>query len=76
MEEGGRKKAEAEARAREAERRRVEREARLAERQRFNRALTKARTPGRDGRRKLGRESGLMLEKVKRLVGDGAAATK
>ena len=73
MEEGGRKKAEAEERAREAERRRKEREDRLAERQRFNRALAKARIPGRDGKRKLGRESGFMLEKVKRLVGDGAA---
>ena len=73
MEEGGRKKAEAEERAREAERRQKERENRLAERHRFNRALAKARIPGRDGKRKLGRESGLMLEKVKRLVGDSAA---
>ncbi|EMR67175.1 hypothetical protein UCREL1_5829 [Eutypa lata UCREL1] len=71
IEEGGRKKAEAEARAQEIERRKTEREQKLAQRQRFQRALTKARTPGRDGKRKLGRESGLMLEKVKRMVGEG-----
>ncbi|RYO91078.1 hypothetical protein DL766_003358 [Monosporascus sp. MC13-8B] len=70
IEEADRKRAEAEARAQEMERRRVERERKLAERQRFQRALANARTPGRDGKRKLGRESGLLLEKVKRMVGD------
>ncbi|KAI2621141.1 hypothetical protein GGR54DRAFT_639270 [Hypoxylon sp. NC1633] len=65
-----RKKAEAEARAKEIERRNEERSRKIAERERFRRAMAKARTPGRDGQRKLGRESGLLLEKVKRMVGD------
>ncbi|KAI1482407.1 hypothetical protein F4774DRAFT_371209 [Daldinia eschscholtzii] len=65
-----RKKAEVEARAQEIARRNAERERKIAERERFRKALAKARTPGRDGRRKLGRESGLLLEKVKKMVGD------
>ncbi|KAI1383144.1 uncharacterized protein F4822DRAFT_422286 [Hypoxylon trugodes] len=68
--DGERKKAEAEARAQEIARRNAERERKIAERERFRKALTKARTPGRDGQRKLGRESGLLLEKVKKIVGD------
>ncbi|KAI2617008.1 hypothetical protein GGS26DRAFT_577454 [Hypomontagnella submonticulosa] len=63
-----RKKAEAEARAQEIERRNAERSRKLEERERLRRALVKARTPGRDGKRKLGRESGFLLEKVKKLV--------
>ncbi|RYP71461.1 hypothetical protein DL771_004828 [Monosporascus sp. 5C6A] len=70
IEEADRKRVEAEAQAQEMKRRRVERERKLAERQRFQRALAKARTPGRDGKRKLGRESGLLLEKVRKMVGD------
>jgi hypothetical protein len=56
--------------AREAEvaRRAEERAARQAERERFRRAIKKARTPGRDGQRRLGRESGLLLEKVKKMT--------
>ncbi|KAI8960707.1 hypothetical protein F5Y11DRAFT_254453 [Daldinia sp. FL1419] len=65
-----RKKAEAEARAQEIARRNEERERKIAERERFRKALAKARTPGRDGQRKLGRESGLLLEKVKKIVGE------
>ncbi|KAI1758679.1 hypothetical protein GGR53DRAFT_216363 [Hypoxylon sp. FL1150] len=68
--EAERKKAEADARAREIEERNAERNRKLAERERFRKALAKARTPGRDGQRKLGRESGLLLEKVKKMVGD------
>ena len=30
--------------------------------------MAKARKPGRDGQRRLGRESGLLLEKVKKMV--------
>ncbi|KAL7628092.1 hypothetical protein AAE478_002289 [Parahypoxylon ruwenzoriense] len=63
-----RKKAEADARAQEIERRNTERDRKIAERERFRRAMAKARTPGRDGQRKLGRESGLLLEKVKKMV--------
>lgn len=68
--EAERKKAEADARAREIEERNAERNHKLAEREKFRRAMAKARTPGRDGQRKLGRESGLLLEKVKKMVGD------
>ncbi|OTB05481.1 hypothetical protein M426DRAFT_319744 [Hypoxylon sp. CI-4A] len=64
-----RKKAEADARAQEIERRNAERNRKLEERERFRKALTKARAPGRDGKRKLGRESGLLLEKARKLVG-------
>ncbi|KAI0012976.1 hypothetical protein F4779DRAFT_566444 [Xylariaceae sp. FL0662B] len=66
-----RKKAEAEARAQEITRRNEERNRKIAERERFRRAMVKARAPGRDGKRRLGRESGLLLEKVKKMVGEG-----
>ncbi|KAI1373688.1 hypothetical protein F4677DRAFT_448258 [Hypoxylon crocopeplum] len=65
-----RKKTEAEARTQEIARRNAERNSKIAERERLRRAMAKARTPGRDGQRKLGRESGLLLEKVKRMVGE------
>ncbi|UNI13428.1 hypothetical protein JDV02_000176 [Purpureocillium takamizusanense] len=61
-------RAEAEERAREAQRRREERERKLAERQRFKKAMAKTR--GRDGKKKLGRESTILLDKVKRLVSE------
>ncbi|KAI1345598.1 hypothetical protein F5Y01DRAFT_52415 [Xylaria sp. FL0043] len=64
-----RKKAEAAERAAEKERREAERRRRTEERERFRRAMAKARKPGRDGQRRLGRESGLLLEKVKKMVG-------
>lgn len=62
---------EAEARQKAREETENERQLRLAERERFRKAMTKARTGGRNGQRKLGRESKVLLEKVKRLVGDG-----
>lgn len=62
------KRAEAEERAKEAQRRREERERKLAERQRFKKAMAKTR--GRDGKKKLGRESTILLDKVKRLVSE------
>lgn len=65
-----RKRAEADARTQEFEKRNAERNGKIAERERFKKALAKARTPGRDGQRKLGRESGLLLEKVKKMVGN------
>ncbi|KAI1294283.1 hypothetical protein F5Y03DRAFT_373291 [Xylaria venustula] len=64
-----RKKAEAAERQAEKERRDAERQRKTDERERFRRAMAKARKPGRDGQRRLGRESGLLLEKVKRMVG-------
>jgi hypothetical protein len=64
-----RNKAEAAERAAERDRRDAERQRKNEERERFRRAVAKARKPGRDGQRRLGRESGLLLEKVKKLVG-------
>ncbi|KAI0477951.1 hypothetical protein F4859DRAFT_478227 [Xylaria cf. heliscus] len=64
-----RKKAEAADRAAEQARREAERQRKTEERERFRRAMAKARKPGRDGQRRLGRESGLLLEKVKMMVG-------
>ncbi|KAI9760270.1 MAG: Aspartate aminotransferase, cytoplasmic [Chaenotheca gracillima] len=65
-----------EARKVEAERRRAEYEAaqrqrteRIDERERFRRAMAKARQGGKNGQRKLGRESGVLLERVRRVVG-------
>lgn len=69
LEKAEQKRAEAEERAREMERRREERERRLAERERFKRAMAKTRD--KDGKKKLGRESTLLLDKVKRLVSEG-----
>lgn len=68
--EAERRQSAAAARNAEFERRDAERARRTADRERFNRALKKARTPGRDGQRRLGRESGLILEKIRRMAGD------
>ncbi|KAJ9666807.1 hypothetical protein H2201_002940 [Coniosporium apollinis] len=62
------RKAEAEARQAAREEAERQREAKLAERERFRKAMAKARGGG-DGKRKLGRESGVLLEKVRRVVG-------
>jgi len=64
-------KAEAAARREEWERREAEKKKKIEERERYRRAMAKARTPGRDGKRKLGRESTVLLERVKKLVGEG-----
>lgn len=63
------KKAEAEARQKEFERRDKERKEKIEERERFRKAMAKARTGGKNGQRKLGKESQVLLEKVKRMVG-------
>jgi hypothetical protein len=62
------KKAEAEARRVDFERREKERKEKTEERERFRKAMAKARTGGKNGQRKLGRESSILLEKVKRMV--------
>lgn len=62
------KKKEQDERKAEFERREKEKKAKLEERERFRRAMAKARTGGKNGQRKLGRESNVLLEKVKRLV--------
>ena len=63
------RKAEAEARRLEFERRDKERKQKIEERQRFRRVMAKARTGGKNGQRKLGKESKVLLEKVMRIVG-------
>lgn len=60
---------EAEERQQEWERRQAERAERMAEREKYKRAM--AKTVGRDGKKKLGRESHLLLDKVKRIMGEG-----
>lgn len=62
------KKAEAEARRLEFESRDKERKEKRAERDRFRKTMAKARTGGKNGQRKLGRESKVLLEKVRRIV--------
>ncbi|KAM0669281.1 hypothetical protein ACQRIT_004260 [Beauveria bassiana] len=59
-------RAEAARRGEERARRAEERQTRLAERDKFKRAM--AKTVGRDGKKKLGRESGILLDKVKKMV--------
>ncbi|KAF4973855.1 hypothetical protein FZEAL_9201 [Fusarium zealandicum] len=62
------KREEAEMRQREYQRRCEEREQKIADRQRFKKAM--AKTSDRDGKKKLGRESALLLDRVKRMVSD------
>ncbi|CAN8103147.1 unnamed protein product [Discula destructiva] len=80
LQEGAKKKAEAEARAAERQRREEERDRKAADRERVRKAMLKARgiKPGggdrgrfsgrQEGPRKLGRESKVLLEKVKMMV--------
>ncbi|KAF8863252.1 hypothetical protein BDZ45DRAFT_670556 [Acephala macrosclerotiorum] len=63
------KKAEAEARRLEFERRNQEKKEKIEERERFRKAIAKARTGGKNGQRKLGKESQVLLERVQRMVG-------
>jgi hypothetical protein len=64
------RKAEAEARRADFERRNKERNEKIEERERFRRQMAKARTGGKNGQRKLGRESTVLLERIKRMVGE------
>ncbi|GAB1318999.1 rRNA-processing protein FYV7 [Madurella fahalii] len=57
-------------RAAERARREQEKQQRLAERERYRRAMAKAKTPGRDGKRKVGREGKVLLERIKKMVGE------
>ncbi|KAK4995612.1 hypothetical protein LTR66_004615 [Elasticomyces elasticus] len=63
------RKEEAEVRRREREEAERQRQTKQEERERFRRAMAKARTGGRNGQRKLGRESTVLLERVKKIVG-------
>ncbi|KAI4137693.1 MAG: hypothetical protein LQ341_005028 [Variospora aurantia] len=59
-----------ELRRQEAEQARSERQRKNEERERFRKAMAKARTGGKNGQRKLGRESKVLLERVKNIVSD------
>jgi hypothetical protein len=67
--EAQRRKAEAEERRRAREEAERQRQAKLEEREKFRRAMAKARQGGVNGQRKLGRESKVLLERVKKMVG-------
>lgn len=67
--EADRRKREAEERREAREQANRERIQKLDERDRFRKAMAKARTGGRNGQRKLGRESQVLLERVQRMVG-------
>ena len=58
-----------ERRRKEVEEGNRQRQEKVAERERFRKAMAKARSGGRDGQRKLGRESKVLLEKVQRMLG-------
>lgn len=47
-----------------------QRQEKLEEREKFRKAMAKARIGGKNGQRKLGRESKVLLEKVKRIVSE------
>ncbi|KAF5018661.1 hypothetical protein F66182_9354 [Fusarium sp. NRRL 66182] len=68
LDKAAQRRKEAEERQQEFQRRRQEREQKIAERERFKRAMAKTRD--RNGNKKLGRESSLLLDKVKKLVAE------
>lgn len=63
-------KEEAERRRKAIEEANIQRQRKMEERERFRRAMAKARTGGKNGQRKLGRESKVLLEKVKRVMNE------
>ncbi|KAK3306978.1 uncharacterized protein B0T15DRAFT_528775 [Chaetomium strumarium] len=65
-----RAKKQAEERAAELARREQERQQRIAERERYRKMMAKAKTPGKDGKRKIGREGKVLLERVKKVMGE------
>lgn len=64
------RKEEAEERRRAREDAEVQRQQKIEDRERFRKAMAKARTGGKNGQRKLGRESKILLEKVQRMVSE------
>lgn len=64
------RKEENERRREEAEKARSERQRKIEERERFRKEMAKARTGGKNGQRKLGRESKVLLQRVKNLVAE------
>ena len=63
------KREEAEARQKVIVESKRQREEKLADRERIRKMTATARKPDRNGQRRLGRESKVLLERVKRLVG-------
>lgn len=70
QEQAQKRKAEAEERRKAREEAERQRQQKIDERERFRRSMAKARTGGPNGQRKLGRESNVLLEKVKKMVGE------
>ncbi|MCJ1431489.1 hypothetical protein MMC27_000842 [Xylographa pallens] len=68
--EAQKRKEEAQARQEAYEEASRQRQQKLKEREKFRKAMAKARTGGRNGQRKLGRESQVLLERVKRVLGE------
>lgn len=66
-----RQKREAEERREAYERSQRERAEKTEERERFRKAMAKARSGGRNGQRKLGRESTVLLDRIKRTMQQG-----
>ena len=64
------RKEERERRQKEIEEAKRQRQAKVEERERFRRVMAKARSGGKDGKRKLGLESKVLLEKVQRMTAE------
>lgn len=62
------RKEERERRQKEIEEANQQRQAKIEERERFRKVMAKARSGGKDGKRKLGLESKVLLEKVQRMM--------
>ena len=65
-----RRKEERERRQKEIEEANRQRQAKIEERERFRKVMAKARSGGKDGKRKLGLESKVLLEKVQRMMAE------
>lgn len=68
LEKAEQRKKESDARQEEFRRRNEERQSKIAAREKYRRAM--AKTIGRDGKKKLGRESHLVLDKVRKMVAE------
>jgi hypothetical protein len=68
--EAQRRREEAEAKEQAFQKSYLERKKKMQSRERMNRAVANARKPGKDGKRRLGREGAVLLEKIKKMVGE------
>lgn len=68
LEKAEERRVQADQRRREREAAEQERQRKREDRERWRRQIAKARQPGKDGKRRLGRESKVLYEKVKRMV--------